>query len=340
MTVDLRSPDWLLAGVDAVAGRAQFARVDRDTYLRSPFLDHRIEPMPTEAHSLPFEALEGAARALRRPAGWVLHTAFCCSTLLARCLDHPGQTLALKEPLVLTRLADLVRDGRPDDVPLHTLLRLMERGYPGESVLVKPSNYANALIPTLLEGDPRRRVVLMSCSLDAFLVSLLKKAEEAEQRLPQFVAALLRDSDYAERARLAEAPPTGLLELGVVLWHAQRHALEAARARVGGRAMVLSMERFLAEPGESLDAVSAHLCLGLDPATLQRTLTEGAFRRHAKSTDSAYDAGRRAEEAERLAQTHEQALAAARAYAAPLLERVPVPAWPGEPGPEPDGSAT
>lgn len=330
MAVDLRSPDWLLAGVDPAAGRAQFARVDRATYHDSPFLDHRIRPMPTEAHSLPFDALEQAARSVRGPAGWILHTAFCCSTLLARCLDHPGRTLVLKEPLVLTRLADLVRDGRESGVPLHTLLRLMERCYPAETPLVKPSNYANSLLPGLLTTDARRRVVLMSCALDAFLVSLLKKQAEAEQRLPGFVAALLRDSDYAERAGLADAPPAGVLQLGVVMWHAQRYALEAQRARVGGRAMVLSMERFLAEPLDTLAAVSAHLGLGLDDAMLEDAVNEGAFRRHAKSSDTAYDARQRAQEAERLADEHADALAAARTYAAPLLERIPVPAWPGE----------
>lgn len=330
MALDLRSPDWLLAGVDPAGGRAQFARVSRETYLDSPFLDHRIRPMPSEAHSVPFDALEQAARTVRGAAGWIVHTAFCCSTLLARCLDHPGRTLVLKEPLVLTRLADLLRDDRAGGLPLDQLLRLMERVYPGESALIKPSNYANALLPRLMAADPRRRVVLMSCALDALLVSLLKKRDEAEQRLPGFVAALLRDSDYALRAGLADDPPDGVLQLGVVMWHAQRYALEAERARVGGRAMVLSMERFLAEPLETLAAVSEHLDLGLDPEMIERAVSEGAFRRHAKSTETAYDADQRAQEAGQLAAEHADALADARAYAAPLLERVPVPAWPGE----------
>ncbi|MDX1380620.1 MAG: hypothetical protein R3233_05840 [Xanthomonadales bacterium] len=330
MPLDLRSPDWLLAGVDPAAGRAQFARVSRETYLESPFLDHRIRPMPTEAHSLSFDALEPAARAVRGAAGWIVHTAFCCSTLLARCLDHPGRTLVLKEPLVLTRLADLVREGRAADVPLDHLLRLMERAYPGETALIKPSNYANALLPPLMAADARRRVVLMSCALDALLVSLLKKREEAEQRLPGFVAALLRDSDYAVRAGLEQAPPNGVLQLGVVMWHAQRHALETERARLGGRAMVLSMERFLAEPLDTLSAVSAHLDLGLDPEMIERAVSDGAFRRHAKSSETAYDAEQRAQEAGQLATEHADALADARAYAAPLLERVPVSSWPGE----------
>ncbi|MGH8035482.1 MAG: hypothetical protein ACREO9_09665, partial [Lysobacterales bacterium] len=108
--LDLANPDWLLAGFDEQHELFQFAKVSRQTYFSSSFLDHRIVPMPEQVLTATGAEVDAVLRGRKHPPGaMIFHTAFCASTLLASCLDHPSRTLVLREPMVLTHLARRVR---------------------------------------------------------------------------------------------------------------------------------------------------------------------------------------------------------------------------------------
>src|SRR5262245_5445881 len=86
--------------------------LDEDVIERSSFLDTRIEAPPGESQPLAVADAERAAAAMpRAKVGWIFHTSFCASTLLARCLHLAPFTVALKEPLVLRRLSDARNGG-------------------------------------------------------------------------------------------------------------------------------------------------------------------------------------------------------------------------------------
>ncbi len=339
-------PDWLLAGFDNAADRFNFARVTRQSYQNSAFLDHRIQPLPTETMSLSGRQVDEAlphARVAR--SAWIFHTGFCCSTLLATCLDHPGSTLVLREPLVLSRLAHAKRKSVGGDtavlkIATQRVTGLCERSYPGESLLIKPSNFANTLIADLIPAhaaEPRRKAILMTSSLDSLLVSILKKRSEAEALLPGFLDALLQDSDYPSVTGLADALADALadglaginklhlLQQSVLFWHCQRYFLQRCLAQPGAdNFMSLSMERFLAEPEAVLSDVSGFLELELSAGLIQKTVESGAFRRHSKQALADYgpDAHHREQQATRARFAAE--IAAALAWAEPLLKRLPV----------------
>lgn len=324
-------PDWLLAGVEPEHDRYAFARVSRATYRDSAFLDHRIRPVPTEVCSLSGAKVDRLLTAHPpRPAGWIFHTAFCCSTLLAHCLDHPGRTLVLREPAVLSRLAARLRPDGPGagpDVRRRTLA-LMERGYGEAPVVIKPSNYANALLPEVgAPGRPAaaaRPIVLMSCGLKPLILSVMKKRVEAQRLLPSFTAALLQDSDYARRVRLPPLEDLDLARLAVAFWHAQRHQFQQWLAANGEAAvMLLSMERFLDEPETVLREIDAHFGLDLEGTVWRETVDRGAFRRHAKS-GAVYGADTREAESREVEARHRSRIDAALDWAASLLAVLPV----------------
>ncbi len=193
-------------------------------------------------------------------------------------------------------------------------------------VVVKPSNYANALAGRLLAPTvaPARASVMLSCSLRSLLVSVLKKQDEASRLLESFTAALLEDTDYRERIALPPLEKLSLLRQGVVFWHGQRHQFSGLlRAAPSGRVLPLTMEAFLQQPLATLSAVNRHFGLGLNDQDLKRTASAGALRRHAKAGES-YGPERRRLEAAAVAARHEDELRAALSWAESLLKEVPV----------------
>lgn len=341
---DLVSPDWLLAGFDAAQGVYHFAAVDRETYSGSPFLDHRIRPVPTrlaqaEAGQVQqwFDDSAGS-----RPCTWILHTAFCASTLLASCLDVPGQSLALKEPLVLSRLAQDRRrlqrgPGGPVQDPGWTdhaerVMALSERSYGEERALVKPSNFANALAPELL--GPRgahRRLILLSSGLEELLVSVLKKSEEAEQLMPGFLSALLQDSDYLARVGPLDVGKLNLLQQSAVFWHCQRHQMGRLMATVAtDRVMPMTMRQFFDDPLDRIRAAADFAGIDLTENAVAAIVQEKVHSRHAKDRGSAYSPRQHRADAQRIAGQYRSDLDHALAWARALFERSPAPAFPGE----------
>jgi hypothetical protein len=326
----LASPDWLLAGFDARADRYYLARVSRDTYRASSFLDHRITPLPTETKSLSGTQLDEVLKhATATPGNWIFHTGFCCSTLLASCLDHPAITLVLREPKVLSLLAEFSRQHKVAYPSLyHRVTAMCERSYAGEALVIKPSNYANALAGELIHSQspqPQRKAILMSCSLESLLISILKKRAEAEISLPGFLRALLQDSDYQQVTGIADPGRLHLLQQSVLFWHCQRYFLQKQLATAAaGSMMSLSMERFMAKPEAVLSQVSDHFNLELQGELIREIVATGAFRRHSKQAGLDYspEAYRMDQQATmaKFATEIEQAVQ----WAGPLLEILPV----------------
>src|SRR5690348_13589887 len=113
----------------------------------------------------PAAEIAAAARgAPQAPMHFIFHTAFCCSTLMLKALDVPGRTFGLKEPDVLINLANrFIRSDDPENRErLRLVLRLLSRPFEsGETMIVKPTNFANRLIMPVLEMSPGTRAVLL-----------------------------------------------------------------------------------------------------------------------------------------------------------------------------------
>ena len=332
--IDLTSPDWLLAGFDQGRELFQFARVSRQTYRDSSFLDHRIKPMPERVTTATgIEVDLTLAKLGRRPAAYIFHTAFCASTLLALCLDHPGRTLVLREPKVLAHLGALQRDtpsaGSVEMARLkQRVFGLLNRSYGVEAVVIKPSNFANSLLRDVLHegsttGD-QHQCLMLSNGLRNLLISMLKNESEARERMPVFLQALLRDSDYLERAGLPPLESLDLLQQSAVFWHCQRHFFQCIKSLSGTRQLLpLSMETFLLRPLETLVAINEFLQLGLSAELLIEVVGRGAFRHHSK-TSAGYGPEQQRLEAEAIAQRHDAEIRRTLKWAGPLLRAIPV----------------
>lgn len=165
----------------------------------SAFLDQRLALGQDESlFSIPLAAVLNHQQAADQPSNWIFHTSFCCSTLLARLLQVDEQVLSVKEPLVLNQLAAAFRQ-QPERAAQHAKLfgqiagQLEKPFRPGQVVILKTSNYMNALLNQVQQINRKSRVLLVWGGLKSFIRSMLKNRDEAAKTMPVFLQALIQD---------------------------------------------------------------------------------------------------------------------------------------------------
>lgn len=149
-----------------------FVQMSRQSFKQSVFLDRRA--VRAGKTTLSIEIPKPTGRQAERPMHFILHGAFCGSTLLARYLETLPNCLVLKEPSVLFQLSRL-RDSSPAEAepsPWHDRLRvtlaLLARGYPGDrAVSIKASDRCSWMGNLLLDHDASTKVIFVSAPLKA-----------------------------------------------------------------------------------------------------------------------------------------------------------------------------
>lgn len=310
------APGEFLYAWDLAREQALFLALEREALHRSGFLDRRIAGGTVRPRAAPMaEVLAAAGRSAPNLRGFIFHTAFCCSTLLARSFDLPGRILSLREPATLLQLADLARGLASSrygtDELIGPTLDLISRPFADdEAALIKPTNLVNNLIGPLLDAQPSARAIVLYDELEAFLLSVLKRPRESESGIRHFLDRLLRDPPGAE---FRNTPTAGLPEAAALAWHLQIRQAQAWLAGPhGNRLRTLRTTDLIGRPRPCLAAVSNWLGLGLDAAACQSIAEGPTWRSHAKHPELAYAPERRQEEQSR----------ARRLLAAPLSRAV------------------
>lgn len=282
-------PVWLMHRYDDGRDAFHFIHADRGARSAATFLtDQHLQP------GAPVVLGRDAALALAPPAApvhFIFHSAYCCSTLLARALDMPGIATTLKEPVLFN---DLVgwrhRGGAGRDIAmvLDHGLRLLARPFgAGEAVIVKPSNVANALIAPVMAMRPTAHALFLYAPLEQYLSSIARKGMWSRIWVRELLVKLLRDGLI--QLGLDE---TGYLQLtdlqaAAVGWLAQQAHFAALLRSLGPqRARSLNSEEWMADPHTGLAALARHFGLTIDATRIDAVLAGPAF-----TTDSKTGAG-------------------------------------------------
>lgn len=301
MGIDPADPGCFPSSYDASSDSVRFHRVQRDDLARAAFLDARLTAPLGELGPLPAGDLPEPAGA---PPHFVLHTAFCCSTLLARCLDAPGINLSLREPGILMDLANALRTAPPEGqqrirTTCRRVLGLLARPFAdAESVLIKPTNAITSLYPLLPRLLPSSRFVLLHSGLRAFLVSVIKKGEQGRHFVRTLYNIFALDGTGLSRLPQRQAMTFTDLQVAALVWRHQIEALQGVLEDAAApRSIVLDGDAFLADPLAHLRRVRDGLGLGIPDAELAAIASGPLFQRNAKFDDQAYDSGARDAEA-------------------------------------------
>lgn len=211
MQPNLSEGEWFPIDLHVPSRVFSFARLDSDLIGRANFLDTR---MGIEWGHRPVVDAAGITRTSlpRASVGWIFHTSFCCSTLLSRTLHLPEELVALKEPLVLRRLADARHGRHPVEGLVEESVSLLARPWRSSgSVVIKPTHAALNIAGDMLSAIPGSRGVLLTSSLRDFLLSNLKKSEEIQHKIPVLVERAFAACKLGDRFPEAAFDPPDIL---------------------------------------------------------------------------------------------------------------------------------
>ena len=299
--------NWLPNRYDEVQDLIHFVRLTREGHRAATFITD--EYIPADAPRLVLRRSDVAAAAgPPAPLHFIFHSAYCCSTVLARAVDIEGVSMGLKEPLILNDLvgwrrrgADPVQLGAMADV----ILALLARPFaPGETVVVKPSNVLNGIAPAILAARPQSRAILLHAPLPDFLRSIARKGLWGRRWVRELFIGQLRDGMVD--LGLGDQHYLDLTDLQVAAagWLAQHGVFARLVERFGPeRVRTLDSTALMARPGEAMARLSDLFGFGLDEQAIGQVLTGPAFTSHSKS-NAGFSAADRIAEQRDAALTH------------------------------------
>jgi hypothetical protein len=291
-------------------GDAQFIRLDERELRRTAFLDHRALNKPVELRLGLDEFARQADLAENTPAahafGMIYHSAFCCSTHLARCLDATGMGRTLKEPYALTQtslyFADESYQQFDTTAAWHRFLGselsfLVRPGKSGRLPVIKTHNFSVVLAQAIARLFPgRAKGLFIYSDLESFLTSTLKSAERRN-----FCRLLLKlmTPAKAQRLNIPWMDPESLADPPAAAYCWLMHmAYYAAASGQFGPASFRSLDCnvLLDQPVETLLALAGYLVAKTDRQAIVSGLEDTTIKSHAKNPNRTFSAQTRRSE--------------------------------------------
>ena len=323
-----RDAGWLPHRYDPGHDAVHFIPLTRDQHRAATFLID--DELPQGLEPLVVRRADAIVAApAPAPLHFVFHSAYCCSTLVARAFDLPGRAMGLKEPVILNDLVGWRRRGDPGpDMAsvLNDALTLLSRPFaPGETTVVKPSNVVNGLAPAMLTLRPQAHALLLYAPLRTYLGSIAKKGIDGRLWVRTLLTGLLDDRlidlGFTPRDFLGQTD----LQVAAAGWLAQQHLFARLVGQFGaGRVRTLDSATLLADPRTAMAAIAGHFGCPLDDGELDDVLAGPAFTRHSK-TDAAFATPDREVEHRDAAATHRDEIDKVMVWANAVADAAGIP---------------
>lgn len=304
----VKDPNWYLHAINLDESSLFFVKTDRSALSACSFLDHRFDIQGLPSVSIPIaNVLEHSGAIDSAVPTFVFHTAFCCSTLIARCLDLESANVSLKEPAVLMALANYQRVGHPllaNPAQAHAIytlvVTLLFRPFgEGQTVLVKPTNTVNNIIPHLMATHPKSKALLLHSDLESFLISTLKKGEQGRSFARQLLTIFLMDSPEAQQLDSTSLLRMTDSQVAAIAWHLQlENFFDAFKQYDASRVKSLHCDRLLADPRSSLAHLIDFFEMTFLSDNFDHLMDQAPLRSNAKTPDQTFDAGSRRQDYE------------------------------------------
>lgn len=281
-----RNAKFLAHRYDETSNAFQFVELTREQHRRCTFLTD--EYIPEESRRVMIRSedvnLDHSARA---PVDFIFHSAFACSTMLARALDIEGISMGLKEPIVLN---DLVGTKRRDPAPaklataLDQSINLLARPFSaGEKIIVKLSNIVNCRAPSILDMRPSSKALLLHAPLKSFLRSLTAKNMWGRIWARENVIGIMDDQDLISGFASTDLLRLTDVQIAAVAWLSEHARFAKIVQKYGGdRVKTLDSDTFLNNKPDTIASLASFFELDLDRDQIAQVLAGPAFTQHSK----------------------------------------------------------
>jgi hypothetical protein len=276
----LLRPDWLPHEIDPSGKTMLFVRMTPEQFTAHQFLAHQDG---VERQWVPIDDLLGALGADQQsgPVQFIFHSGFCRSTLLLRALCVEGKVFGLNEPEIINSLARLAD---PGDALIGLVFDLLSRPHAaGQTTLIKPSNFGNRLIPSIMRIRSDATAILLTGTLDEFLWAIVRKGLLGRQWGRQ---TYLAAATYAGEVKAFEPLIAGMTDLQVAAlgWLLMQNWFAQSQRTIGAsRAGVMHSAYLNTNRAKAIAAAAAHLNLGLEQAAISAILEGPVFATDAKT---------------------------------------------------------
>ena len=313
----MESPSLLPIGANIAQNKMHFIKMSRRGYLQSSFLDAgRAVSEDHEHYETELDVLLSFPRPLfLNHTSYILHGAFCCSTLLTRYLDLLPSCFSLREPPLLTQLASLKLKegigsgdktaGRSEQFQklFQLAITLLTRSYEkGEMVIIKPNDLGNVLATMLYENDTGCRMLFLGLDLRSFLLATLKsefRRSWIRRRLETLYPATVK------LPVLGAVHPRLLSDAAACayLWLLNNAFYDELRSHADPhRILALDGAQIANDPQKSLALGTSFFGLSVDGQQLRKVLEDPSAGRYSKDLSLPYDVQTRHSELKMSAQ--------------------------------------
>lgn len=237
------------------------------------------------------------------PGHFVLHTAYCCSTLLARYFELVPSFFVLKEPQLLTQFALMANRSFPRwDEGFRLCLRLLTRTYEsGEAAIIKANVPCNLLGQRLLNLDDSSTITFVMTPLKQFMLGALKT--QLRRNRVRYWARNMVDMKriFPQSGHDSEFTDLTDSQAAVCVWLFNRYLcqqLESGPNR--SRVFVVDGGQLAEKPDQFLPPILGRCGFSIDNSELTRLVDHPSVRLHAKTLSKPYDAAMRRQEITKL----------------------------------------
>ncbi len=274
---------WLAHRYDAEHDQYQMRHLTREQHDAATFITDEYLGVADDIVAVDRKEAIGAIRRDNN-LHFIIHSAFCASTMFARGFNLPGVSMGLKEPVLLNDIVGWRRRGAERaqvaeqlDHALHMLARPFDND---AAVVVKPSNVFNSLVPLALSMRPQSKAILLYAPLPVFLVSVARKGLWCRLWCRELLEGLITDNivdlGFEPRDYFRQSD----LQVAAVGWLAQHQLFHRIAAQFGkDRIATLDSERLTAQPVALVTAAGRHFDLDIAPSMLDG---HSAFATHSK----------------------------------------------------------
>lgn len=303
----INDPSYLAYRFDFSTESVEFIPVSKDELTEATWLAREVFARESGTISVPLldvvQSVNSYPLSPRKQPCFIFHTAYCASTFLSRCLELKGKSVSLREPQILLDAANAKRlqwrsqtstlDFR--HLPLLAVRLLQKHAEPHETLIIKPVNSVNNIISELVQLAGANKSLMLYTDARSFLLSTLKKGEEAKQRQRAMFDLLRCDFPHLSQLGLSDAIHLSDLKICLTLWRLQIEQAEQALVRYSSQGLMGSLysENLIKKPKEGLQAANEFLQLGLSTQTIDDIVAGDLITRDAKNSGSLFSLNKR-----------------------------------------------